>query len=282
MAAAGHAAPGRGKRSRLAPRAAGRTRARRSGGPRSPAGNRRSSSRQGRAHRRRDLSSRGPSTRAELTAAWQAGGIDTGSQRGYHLIWHLSLTGTVFFGPVRNGQQLLALAGQQIRAPAGLTRAEALKTLARRYFGSHGPATPADLARWANLTAADTRLAVAATRPHLAAITVDDTEYLLGLDTQDELASCRKEAEDVIALPGFDEMIFGHRNRTPTLPDDRAAQVFPHRNGVPSCTVIVDVQVAATWRRPAKRPGETNEITPLVPLTEQIMRSAARKASALA
>jgi hypothetical protein len=74
------------------------------------------------------LSSQGPSTRAELTAAWQAGGIDTSSQRGYHLIWHLAHTGTVFFGPVRNGQQLLALAGQQTRAPASLTRDEALKT----------------------------------------------------------------------------------------------------------------------------------------------------------
>jgi hypothetical protein len=86
----------------------------------------------------------------------------------------------------------------------------------------------------------------------------------------------------VIALPGFDEMLFGYRDRTPTLPDDRSAHVFPHRNGVPSCTVIVNGQVAATWRRPTKRRAETIEITALVPLTEQIMRLAARKASALA
>jgi DNA glycosylase AlkZ-like len=228
------------------------------------------------------LSSEGPSTRAELTAAWQAGGIDTSSQRGYHLIWHLAHTGAVYFGPVRNGQQLLALGRQKTHAPPGLTRGEALMTLARRYFDSHGPATPADLARWANLTTADTRLAVAAARPHLAALTVDDTEYLLAPDTQDELASCRKQAQDVVALPGFDEMIFGYRDRSATLPDDRSAHVFPHRNGIPSCTVIVNGQVAAIWRRVAKRPRETNEITPLVPLTEQIMRSAARKASALA
>ena len=228
------------------------------------------------------LSSRGPSTRAELTAAWQASGIDTSSQRGYHLIWHLAHTGTVLFGPVRNGQQLLALAGQQIHAPSGLTREEALETLARRYFASHGPATPADLARWANLTIADTRLAVAAARPHLAVLTVDDAEYLLGPDTRDELARCRKQAREVIVLPGFDEMLFGYRDRTPTLPDDRSARVFPHRNGIPSCTVIVDGQVAATWRRPAKRAGEISEITPLVPLTEQIIRSAARKTAALA
>ncbi|HUB38371.1 MAG TPA: winged helix DNA-binding domain-containing protein [Streptosporangiaceae bacterium] len=228
------------------------------------------------------LSSHGPSTRAELTAAWQAGGIDTSSQRGYHLIWHLAHTGTVLFGPVRNGQQLLALAGQQTRAPAGLTRDEALTNLARRYFDGHGPATPADLARWANLTIADTKLAVAAARPHLAALTVADTEYLLGPGTQDELASCRKEAQDVMALPGFDEMLFGYRDRTPTLPDDRSDHVFPHRNGIPSCTVIVNGQVAATWRRPTKRHGEIADITPLVPLTREALRSAARKAAALA
>jgi len=228
------------------------------------------------------LSCQGPSTRAQVTAAWQAGGIDTGGQRGYHLIWHLSLAGIVLFGPARNGQQLLALAGPQASAPAGFTRAAALEELARRYFAGHGPATPADLARWANLTAADTRLAVAAARPHLAAITSQDgTEYLLGPATQDELASCREEAEDVIALPGFDEMIFGYRDRTPTLPDDRAARVFPHRNGIPSCTVIVGGQVAATWR-PAKRPGEVTEIAALTPLTEQVTRSAMARAAALA
>ncbi|HEY2077474.1 MAG TPA: winged helix DNA-binding domain-containing protein [Streptosporangiaceae bacterium] len=228
------------------------------------------------------LSAEGPSTRAELTTAWQAGGIDTSSQRGYHLIWHLAHTGAVFFGPVRNGQQLLALGGQQTHAPAGLTRDEALTTLALRYFEGHGPATPADLARWANLTTADTKLAVAAARPQLAALTVDGSEYLLGPDTQDNLASCREQAQDVIALPGFDEMLFGYRDRTATLPDDISARVFPHRNGIPSCTVIVNGKVAATWRRPKKRPGEVTEITPLVPLSVQIMRSAARKASALA
>jgi hypothetical protein len=179
------------------------------------------------------------------------------------------------------GRELAAAAGREAQLGIDARLLARAEHIAVEALSSQGPSTPADLARWANLTAADTRLAVAAARPHLAALTVDDTEYLLGPDTQDELASCRKAADGVIALPGFDEMIFGYRDRTPTLPDDRGGRVFPHRNGVPSCTVIIDGQVAATWRRPAKRPGETIEITPLVPLTEQIMRSAARKASAL-
>ena len=118
------------------------------------------------------LSSRGPSSRAEVTAAWGAAGIDTTSQRGYHLIWHLAHTGTLCFGPVRNGQQLLVLADEWIPASSMPARDDALEALARRYFHGHGPATPADLARWANLTAADTKRAVAAARRHLSAITV--------------------------------------------------------------------------------------------------------------
>ena len=102
-----------------------------------------------------------------------------------------------------------------------MSREEALEELARRYFDGHGPATAADLSRWAKLTAADTRQAVAAARRHLSAVTLDEVEYLLGPTTEDELAACRRQAEDVVVLPGFDEMIFGYRDRSFTLPDDR-------------------------------------------------------------
>jgi len=228
------------------------------------------------------LSSSGPSSRADVTAAWRAGGIDTTNQRGYHLIWHLAQTGTLCLGPVRNGRQLLALATEWISESAPVARDDALETLARRYFESHGPARPGDLSRWANLTVADTQRAVSAARRHLTAITVDDVEYLLGTATPDELADCREEAEGVVVLPSFDEMLFGYRDRTPTLADDRSADVFPHRNGIPSCTVLVAGQVVATWKRPAKRSVGPVEINPLVPLSQLVMRSARRKASALA
>lgn len=85
----------------------------------------------------------------------------------------------------------------------------------------------------------------------------------------------------MIALPGFDELLFGYRDRAATLPDDRSARVFPHRNGIPCSNVVVNGQVAATWRRPAKRDEETVEITPLVPLGERVTRAAVRRAQAI-
>ena len=43
-------------------------------------------------------------------------------------------------------------------APAPLERTEALGRLARRYLAGHGPAEPADLAKWAGITLGDARV----------------------------------------------------------------------------------------------------------------------------
>lgn len=227
------------------------------------------------------ISSRGPVSRTEITTAWRAAGIDTTNQRSYHLIWHLAHKGTLCFGPVRQGRQLLVLAEEWVPASAELGRTDALAALAYRYFDSHGPATPADLARWANLTVTDTSRAIAAARPDLTTVTIDRTEYLLGPATQDELAACREEATGVVVLPGFDELLFGYRDRTPTLPDGRSEYVFPHRNGTPSCTAILGGQVVATWKRSTKHPTCPPDITPLTPLSAPVTRLVSQKAAAL-
>jgi Winged helix DNA-binding domain len=227
------------------------------------------------------ISSRGPASRSEITAAWRAVGIDTANQRGYHLIWHLAHTGILCLGPVHQGQQLLVLAEKWVPPSAGLGRDDALKALAHRYFASHGPATPADLARWANLTTADTKRAIAAARPGLTNITVASTEYLLDPAIQDELAARRDEAEGVIALPGFDELIFGYHDRTPTLSDDHSVSVFPYRNGIPRSTIVLDGQVVATWKRPTQNRARTVEITPLTSLSGRVIRLASQKAAVL-
>jgi len=224
----------------------------------------------------------GPIPRAQLIEAWEAGGTDTGRQRGYLLIALLCQLGILCLGPVRNGQQMSIAAAEWLgERPALLERDEALEALARRYFLGHGPATPSDLARWANLTVRDTKAAVALARPHLAAITVEDAEYLLDPATPDVLASCDTEARDVIALAPFDELLFGYRDRAATLPDDRVAAVFPHSNGVPNGTVLFDGQVSATWKRPKGRDEQEVEVDLLVPVPKQAVDQARLRVAAL-
>lgn len=228
------------------------------------------------------LSASGPRSRAELGRAWQAAGIDTSGQRSYTLIWHLAHTGTLVLGPTRDGQQLFAHSERWLPPTPSMARADALTELARRYFSGHGPATPADLTRWANLTIADTRRAVASARGELSTLSVDGVEYLLAPETQDALADCRSRAEAVLALPNFDELLIGYRDRDPTLPPERDHNVFANRNGVPACTILHRGQVIATWKRPRKGSGAAVEVTPLAPMTAAVLSRAATRAAAIA
>jgi hypothetical protein len=227
------------------------------------------------------LTTHGPSSRAELNRAWAGASVDSSGQRSYHLIWHLAHAGTIVLGPTRGGQQLFALTEQWIGAAdaAGLTREAALELLACRYFSGHGPATAADLARWANLTAADTRRAIAAARTNLSVLSLDGVEYLLGRDTADLLAGCRRQAGEVLALPQFDELLLGYRNRDPTLPPERDINVFANRNGVPACTIVHRGQVIATWKRPKRASGAAVEVTALVTATGAVLGRAAAAAA---
>jgi len=101
--------------------------------------------------------------REDLLAVWNEGGLVTAGQRGYHMLWHLAQTGTLCFGPVRDGEQRVVLVDEWIPHPRCPEREEALGELAWRYFRSHGPATVKDFTRWTNLVAADVRAFPAAT-----------------------------------------------------------------------------------------------------------------------
>jgi hypothetical protein len=227
------------------------------------------------------LSDVGACSRAELMAAWEGAGVETGGQRGYHLVWHLAHRGLLCFGPVRDHQQLLVLAPEWTGPSASLSREEGLERLARQYFEGHGPAQPSDLARWANLSAADVKEAVALVRPRLAALDLDGQEYLLDPSMGDQLSERRQEAEGVVVLPPFDELLFGYRDRRVTLPEDRSAQVFPRANGVPTGTVVLKGRVVATWSRSARGSPAPVDVVPLVAVPARALRAAEHQAAAL-
>ncbi len=116
----------------------------------------------------------------------------------------------------------------------------------------------------------------------MTTLTVGGVEYLLGPETQDTLAGCRGQAEAVFALPHFDELLLGYRDRNPTLPPERDINVFANRNGVPARTILHKGQVIATWTRPRRGSGDTVELTPLVSAPAALMSRAAAKAAEIA
>jgi hypothetical protein len=176
-------------------------------------------------------------------------GVDVGGQRGYHVLWYLAQTGTLVLGPTDDGDQAFVLLDEWVPAPRRPGREEALAELARRYLTGHGPATEADLARWAGLTLRDVRAGIAAVRSDLAAVEVDGRELLLAPDLPDRLAACRAEAEEaVLLLPGFDEMVLGYADRTCTVPAEFAQRIVPGNNGMFRASVVHGGQVVGVWR----------------------------------
>jgi len=208
--------------------------------------------------------------RDDLMARWDAAGLSTAGQRGYHMLWHLAQTGTVCLGPVVNGRQALVLVDEWIRTPRHLDRDEALCELALRYFRGHGPATAKDFARWAHLLAADVTAGLAVARPLLDRAVVDGVEYLLDPGTPERLDACREQARGVVLLPGFDEFILGYRDRGAVLAAEHVARIVPGGNGVFRPTVVSDGQVIGTWRHTGRGARRGVEATPFVGFPDQV------------
>jgi len=182
-------------------------------------------------------------SRDDIQAMWNEHGIETTGQRGYHLLWSLSQTGTLVFGPVDGKKQTFTLLNEWVPSPRTLEVDESLGEWAERYFTSHGPATVRDFAWWASLTLTEARRGVALA--DLATMEVDETTYYLAHDLEPAPRS-------VQLLPGFDEFILGYQDRTAALATEHFATVVPGNNGIFQPTIVVNGEVVGTWRRMPK------------------------------
>ena len=210
--------------------------------------------------------------RSELFAVWDAAGLSTPAQRGAHMLSYLAMTGTLVFGPIRDGEPLLVLVDEWIPQPRSLERDEALGELARRYFCSHGPATVADLTRWTKLPAGDVREGLALARPRLATFEVDGVEHLMDPATPDLLATARAQAEGVLLLPGFDELMLGYGDRRACLDPAYSDRIAPGGNGVFRPTVVSAGRVVGTWSRSGRGTAPSVTATPFTTFPPAVSR----------
>jgi hypothetical protein len=209
-------------------------------------------------------------SRAELFSVWDAGGLSTAGQRGYHMLWHLAQTGLLCFGPVRDREQLVVLVEEWITNPRRPGRDQALGELAWRYFASHGPATLKDFMRWTKLVAADARAGLWLAKPRLARGEVEGVEHFMHSQTPELLDACRGAAEGIVLLPGFDEFILGYQDRAAVVAAEFASRLVPGANGMFRPTVVIDGRVVATWKHVGSGAGRRLEVVPFAPLADEV------------
>jgi hypothetical protein len=194
----------------------------------------------------------GSRSRAELQEAWEAAGIATGGQRGYHLIWWLASEAVVCWGPIEARGQRLVLLDEWAPGPAGSTapadREATLAALFLAYVRGHGPVTVRDFAWWSGLTLTDARLAHAAVGD---TVTHFDDERLVAADSgwpADPSADAPR-ASGKFALAAFDEYFLGYTDRTAVCDPAFAGRVIPGGNGVFQPIIVAGGRVVGTWKR---------------------------------
>jgi hypothetical protein len=190
--------------------------------------------------------------RDELLARIRAAGVATDGQRGYHLIWHLAHAGTLVMGATDGRGQAFALLEDWVKVPPACDRDEALGELTLRYLRSHGPASDADLARWAGIPLGEARRGRAICGAALATIELGGRTYHLDPETLDRGAGALAPMPRVLLLPGFDEYLLGYADRSAVLAPEHADHIVPGGNGLFRPTIVVDGRVVGTWRGTAR------------------------------
>jgi hypothetical protein len=209
--------------------------------------------------RARDVAERvlagGAMSREELTGAWEASGIPTAGQRGYHLIWWLALEGVVCCGPVDGRTQRFVLLDEWAPQQGALPdRDEILASLFTAYVAGHGPVTVQDFAWWAGLTLGDARTARAAAGDAIVAF--DAQRFVVadaGWAADPDAAAPRAAGRH--ALAAFDEYFLGYRDRAPVCEPVHAGRVVPGGNGVFQPILVAGGVVEGLWKVARARGG---------------------------
>jgi hypothetical protein len=190
------------------------------------------------------LSADGPLTRAQLRERVAAAGVRTEGQALVHVLVSATLQAGIVRGPVVGKQQAFALASDWLGAPPpALHHEEALALLARRYLAGHGPATDADLARWAGLPLRDARLGLGGIADVL--VRRDDGRVDLADATRGtDLPSPR-------LLGAYEPVLLGWTSREWIVPSSGTGIVTD--NGLFRPFPLVGGRAAGTWRVDGRR-----------------------------
>jgi hypothetical protein len=205
-------------------------------------------------------------TRAAVCALLDKGGVATTGQRGIHILHYFAELGLLCFGPHEGKQPTFVLMDEWLPATPTKEKEEALCELAKRYFKSHGPASLRDFIGWAHLTVVDARLGLELAKPELIHTETEGVSYWF--DGSNLPAPAR-----TYLLPGFDEYMLGYKNRLAALPSQFANRIVPGNNGMFISTLVIDGQVAGTWKRTTRKTSQLLTLLPFKSLTNADSKS---------
>jgi hypothetical protein len=212
-------------------------------------------------------------TRDEMRDALERAGIATHGQRLSHILAHIELVGIACSGARHGKQHTHALLEERVPPAKPLRRDEALATLVKRYFSSHGPATLRDFAWWSGLTVADAKVGLSLLGSEMLSETIDDVTYWCPASGP-HMSKAEAASPSAYLLPNYDEYTVGYQDRSAILDPSR-------ENLVALDTVIVlHGHIVGTWQRTMRKDTvavETKMFTALAEPENEAVAVAARR-----
>jgi len=155
---------------------------------------------------------------------------------------------------------------------------QALRELARRYLSAYGPATRADFSSWWGESAAQSQRLLESLDS--MEIEIDgERAYLLSGDARE---AARAQPEGVVRLlPAFDPYVVGAPRRGGLFPLKHKARIYRGQGWI-SPVLLVDGEMAGTWRHERKGGGLSVRIEPFAKLAKPVRAAAAEEAERLA
>jgi len=185
-------------------------------------------------------------TRAELIVKFKKANIATDENRASHLFVAAELDLLICSGKTKNGKQTFSLLDEWVPTTKPKSRDEALASLARRYFMSHGPATLADFVWWSGLSVSAARLALEMVKPDFVSETIASKMYFFSASS----GASRKDS--AYLLPAYDEFIISYTDRSATLTFENHKRTVSS-NGIFRPTVVINGQTIGIWKRTFKK-----------------------------
>jgi hypothetical protein len=196
----------------------------------------------------RALRDEGPLTRTELVERMRRDGLPLEGQQGYHLTFDAELECLICSGPLRGKHVTFDLLDRRVPAAEPIERDQALETLTRRYFTSHGPATERDCAWWSGLTLGDVRRAISILGADLESVEYEGIRYVVAPSRMPPAP----RGPLAHLLPCFDELTVAYAKRGAVAGPD-APKGEPPGAFLTDLVVIDGVRVG-TWKRVARGP----------------------------
>lgn len=204
-------------------------------------------------------------TRDELGSALKKASIPAIDLRLTYIVMRAELDSVICSGARRGKQFTYALLDERAPQTKTLMRDESLAELTARYFISHGPATLQDFVWWSGLTMADAKAGLEIVKPQFTHESLDDQTYWFN----DSKSAGKEISPTVYLLPNYDEYVVGYTDRSAIFDVSHNNKLDARGNALFMHTIVINGQIAGTWKRIIKAKTVEIELNPFKPLTKE-------------